>query len=662
MSRWLLLAALAVMSPGMQAAEEGAPAPAPAAAKPIPIEDFSRNPDFTKMAISPGGQYLAVRMPVDDTVIVVVIDRTSNERTATIRARGENVIDEFWWVNETRLVASVAEQWGGVDHPQPNGELYAINADGSDSMQLFGYRGAQQTGSRARRGGEARYASAFVIDTIPDDRRHILVQTFDWRNSQKAPPAVEMLDVYTGKTRRVGVGPKAQAGFIADHNGKVRVATASTDALDTVMYLREGEDGEWRVFNDPARSGTTIVPLMFTRDNQSVYATVSRPGKPSALHRIKLADGAKTLLYEGGADPGELLLTPDRKDAYGVVTHDGRTAFKVFDPESPDARLALAVQQAFPGQVALLGSFALDGKHALVHVSSDRNPGDYYLFDTEKKNAEYIGSARKWIDPERMAEMRPVSLKARDGLELNGYLTLPPGSDGRKLPLVVNPHGGPYGVRDFWGFNPEVQLLASRGYAVLQLNFRGSGGYGDDFIRAGYRQWGQAMQDDLTDATNWAVKQGHADPARLCIYGASYGGYASLSGVVREPDLYRCAIGYVGVYDLELMYRDGDIPRSLYGKTYLQTVLGTDSNELRQRSPAANVDRIKADLMIVVGGRDVRVPPSQGKALRSALDKRDYHYEWMLKDSEGHGFYRPENRVELYTKMLEFLGRNSGDR
>lgn len=644
---------LSVASPG----ETGKPA---TPAGQVSIEDFVKKAEFDAMAISPDGRYLAVKMPYEETVILVVIDRASGKRTASINASGNNVIDQFWWVNDTRIVASVAEQLGGVDKPRPNGELYAINADGSGSTQLFGYRGAQQVGSRVKRGAEKRLASAFVIDTIPGDGKNILIQTFDWQNSETAPPTVERLDVYSGKTTRIGVGPRANARFVADHRGKVRVASAPGDDLNPILYVRAGDDGEWRVFNDPNASKVFMTPRLFARDNRHLYVDVSRAGKPDALYRIDLDGDSKTLLYEGGADPGELLLDPDGQDAYGVVTHDGRTAFHVFDPESAHGRLAVATQKAFPGQVALFGSFANDGKFGLVYVFSDRNPGDYYLFDTQKKNAEYIASARKWIDPDQMAEMKPVRVKARDGLELHGYLTVPKGSDGKNLPLIVNPHGGPHGVRDYWGFNPEVQLLASRGYAVLQMNFRGSGGYGVGFLEAGYKQWGRAMQDDLTDATNWAVQQGYADPKRLCVYGASYGGYAALQGVVREPDLYRCAIGYVGVYDLNLMYRDGDTRRSLFGRRYLAQVLGTDSADLSQRSPASNVDKIKASLMIVVGGRDERVPPSQANALRAALDKRGYTYEWLKKDKEGHGFFRTENNVELYTTMLQFLDRNTG--
>ena len=664
MRKWISVAMCALLPALLhaQAPKAETPTAAPAAATgPMSIEDFVKLPSYTRMSVSPSGKYLAVKMPYEETTIVAVIDRTTSQRTAAIHASGENVIDEFWWVNETRLVASVAEKFGGVDKPKPNGELYAINADGTGSIQLFGYRAAgSKTGSRVKSGGEQRYASAFVIDTIPGNDKQILVQTFDWRNSDKAPPSAEILDVYTGKTRRVAIGPKAQSSFVADHKGEVRLATAPNEDLDAVVYQRSGEGAEWQVFNDPKTSGLIIAPLMFARDNQHVYVTLTRKNKANAIYLLDLATGKKEALYEGGANPGALLLTPDKQDAYGVITQDGKIGIHVFDPNSQWGRLALSVQKAFPEQVAIFGAFANDGRFGTVHVFSDRNPGDFYLFDTEKKNVDYLGSVAKWIDPEKMAPMQPIRFKARDGLEINGYLTLPPGSSGKNLPLIVNPHGGPHGPRDDWGYNWETQLLASRGYAVMQVNFRGSGGYGADFERAGYMQWGRAMQDDLTDATNWAVQQGYADPKRLCIYGASYGGYAALEGVVREPDLYRCAVGYVGVYDLPRMYKDGDIPRSLYGKTFLEQVLGRDTGEMRARSPAWNVDKIKAALMIVVGGRDERVPPSQGEALRDALDKRKYSYEWLYKDKEGHGFYTTANKLELYTKMLAFFDAHIG--
>jgi dipeptidyl aminopeptidase/acylaminoacyl peptidase len=259
-----------------------------------------------------------------------------------------------------------------------------------------------------------------------------------------------------------------------------------------------------------------------------------------------------------------------------------------------------------------------------------------------------------------MGERRPFELDASDGVKLHGYLTLPQGREPKRLPLVVLPHGGPHGIYDDWRFDEEAQLLASRGYAVLQLNFRGSGGYGRRFIESGYRQWGARMQQDLSEATRAAIERGFADQKRVCIYGASYGGYAALMGAVRDPDLYRCAIGYAGVYDLRMMYQRGDIQQTLFGERYLALAIGSDANELAQRSPVAQVEKIKAAIMLIHGGQDRRVPIAHANAMRKALDGRHYKYEWFTEATEGHGFYREDHRIELYQRMLAFLDAQIG--
>jgi dipeptidyl aminopeptidase/acylaminoacyl peptidase len=257
--------------------------------------------------------------------------------------------------------------------------------------------------------------------------------------------------------------------------------------------------------------------------------------------------------------------------------------------------------------------------------------------------------------------MRPISVKTRDGTVIHGYLTIPKNSDGKNLPLIVNPHGGPHGVRDDWGFNPEVQLLANRGYAVMQMNYRGSGGYGNAFIRAGYRNWGTSMQDDLTDSVNWAARQGIVDKNRVCIYGASYGGYAALMSVVREPDLYRCTVGYVGVYSLPMMLAKGDIQESKSGQNFQKDILPLGTGAMQANSPAYNVDKIKAPIMLVHGGKDQRVPIAQMNFLISQLKTVGKQPEDVVVESkEAHGFRDIENQVNLYTKMLAFFDKYIG--
>jgi dipeptidyl aminopeptidase/acylaminoacyl peptidase len=255
-----------------------------------------------------------------------------------------------------------------------------------------------------------------------------------------------------------------------------------------------------------------------------------------------------------------------------------------------------------------------------------------------------------------MRPKEPFTLKARDGVELHGYITRPSGEGPHAL--VVLPHGGPHGFRDYWDYDWEVQLLANRGYAVLQVNFRGSGGYGEAFQSRGYTEWGARMQDDVTDATRWAIDQKIAQPDRICIYGASYGGYAALQGAVREPALYRCAIGYAGVYDLELMRSSGDIPRSRIGRALLQRALGNDLERLRAQSPANHADKIQVPVLLIHGKEDRRADFEQAKRMKAGLDKNGKRFEWMALGREGHGVYDEETRSEVYGRIVGFLDQH----
>src|SRR5690606_19727883 len=288
-------------------------------------------------------------------------------------------------------------------------------------------------------------------------------------------------------------------------------------------------------------------------------------------------------------------------------------------------------------------------------VYSDRDPGQVYLFDRKTGQARFLLASRDWIKPAQMSPMKPVQVKTRDGLVIHGYLTVPAGSDGKGLPLIVNPHGGPHGPRDEWGFNPEVQLLANRGYAVLQMNYRGSGGYGSSFESAGYRKWGTTMQDDLTDSVRWAIAQGIADPNRVCIYGASYGGYAALMSVVREPDLYKCTVGYVGVYDLAAQY-DAEFTASERGRNYLRDVYPPTAAERNQQSPAYGADRVNASILLVHCRKDFRVTINSMYFLISQLAKLGKKPDgWIVEKKEAHGFRVLDNNINLYTKMLAFF-------
>jgi dipeptidyl aminopeptidase/acylaminoacyl peptidase len=314
-----------------------------------------------------------------------------------------------------------------------------------------------------------------------------------------------------------------------------------------------------------------------------------------------------------------------------------------------------------PGENVRFVSGSTDGDMSIVLAEADADPGTFYLYDRNTKKLTPLLARASWINPEVMASKQPFEFAARDGLSLQGYVSYPPGQESAKhLPTVVVVHGGPFGVSDEWDFDPYVQALATHGYAVLQVNYRGSSGRGYDFERAGWKEWGGKMQDDVTDATHWAIAQNIADPQRICIFGGSYGGYAALEGAVKEPDLYKCAIGYVGVYDLTLMFSRGDIPQSTSGENFQKRTLGEDMDVLAQRSPVNQLDHLKARVMLVVGGEDYRVPSVQGSNLHMALLKRHIAHEWMDKPGEMHGFYDEGNLTELYKNMVEFVSSSIG--
>jgi len=469
--------------------------------------------------------------------------------------------------------------------------------------------------------------------------------------------------VYTGRKKKVAGGPGINAQFLADAKGEVRFAVAPDNEFLPKVYYRKSSAVGWKrfAFAAAATSGDTLLPIAFNPDGQKVYALSDIGASTTGLVSINLQDSTQSEIFrDPGVDISAVYYDRYLRDVYSVSTDADLPVMHVCCGAPSLGKLQKQIDIAFPGQRAEITSRSRDGKLATILVSSDRDPGDFFLYDGQHKKLQYLLSRRDWLDPEQMAAVKPVSFPARDGTTLHGYLTFPRGRKHRDLPGIVLVHGGPHAVRDFWTFDAEVQLLANRGYAVLQVNYRGSGGYGKAFERAGYHQWGKLMQDDVTDATHWLVDQGIADAKRLCIYGDSYGGYAALMGVVREPDLYRCAVGIAGVYDLTLMFDKGDIQQMWGGAGYLKRVLGEDESTLKVHSPVYHADAIKAKVMLIHGGVDRRVPIAHARAMRDALIAAGNPPKWLTQADEGHGFYRQDHLESMYRKILEFLDENIG--
>lgn len=635
------------------------------AADPLPIEYFTRDDDFGLIRISPDGEYLAATAGGGELSALIFIELESAKITGGVRARQGDEITGFNWVSDTRVIYHYGERHGGREYVSDTGEIYAVDRDGTRDAILYGYRASnQRTGSRLGR-RESTNASGELLSVLENDDDHILILERPWEQrgnalylDADAAARITLLDVYSGDSDYRGFVPLKLAEVIVDANEQVRFAIGYNTESDLSVIWKPEVDAEWTQFELPGFVDDTVIPRRFTSDGSGVFFTAVAAGESlDTLYRLDLATQTVERLYQHPyAEIGTVVTDLADNSVIGVRVQSERLEYHWIDAEDPAARLYRMLQRAFPGKAVEITSVTADGKRAVVFVYADVNPGDYYLFDVENKHAEYLRATRSWVDPRLMRPKEPVTIAARDGLTLHGYLTRPRDGDG-PFPLVVLPHGGPHGLRDGWNFDWEVQLLANRGYAVLQVNFRGSGGYGLDFLEAGYGEWGALMQDDLTDATRWAIGQGITEADSICIYGSSYGAYAALMGAVREPGLYRCAIGHAGVYDLELMFEAGDVQRWDVGQAFLETFLGEDPELLRKRSPAYHAERIQAPVMLIHGKDDWRADFEHAVRMREALEDAGKTVEWLALGGEGHGIYNQDTRREVYGEVLAFLDR-----
>ena len=640
-----------------------------AAAAEVPITDFARHEQYQSVKISPNGEYLAATAVVNGQVVLELVNMADMRPRALSPREGDDIA-EYWWVAPDRVIYTEGVHVGGIDRPISTGELYSIKADGSGAALLFGARAGADDSHMATliKKQTADMASGDLIAPLRDDPTHALIASYAWNgpghsaSTLNVHPEAYRMDVRDGKKTLVTTSPMRGAVFLADHKGAIRFAYGvDADQVRKVWY-REAQGGDWQLLHDESKQHERFTPLMFDRSNAAVYVVCDGANGVGGVCRWNAATRKQDLLWSA-KDSSAIRLVPtfDDLDAFAIRTMPGRPALTLLDKSAPEAALLVEIMKQLPGEDIVFTSASLDGKKAVFFAHADTDPGVFYLYDVDKKKIVELFQSRRWIKPEQMASMEPIALAARDGLALHGYLTRPPGKPaGKQLPMVVLVHGGPYGLHDVWEYDPEVQLLASRGYAVLQVNFRGSGGYGDAFVRAGFREWGGKMQDDVTDATRWAIEQGIADARRICIFGTSYGGYAALEGAVKEPDLYQCAIGNAGIYDLRLMFTRGDVPQSLFGENYLKMVLGEDQAVLWDRSPLAHLDKLKAAVMMIVGGADMRAPPVQAENLHNALLQRKVDHEWIYERTEGHGFYTEAHAAEMYERILAFLDRKIG--
>lgn len=665
MIRTLLLLWAVAFSVGTQA--QGANAP--------PIEDFWKLPAFTNPVLSANGRYFAVTAPVRGRLNLFVIDMVERKGTALTGYDDFDVI-AVQWVGNERLVYSL----GQFNSPTGPGEfegggLFSISRDGKESRRL------SPTVREMRRSNQFVYRGMRYLARVPDSDEEILAI-----QNERSEDALDVYRVNVRTGRKVLLTenrPALTEEWVLDRERvpRVTVAALSKQSTVAVVHYRDDKDSPWReLWRFDLVKPPVTYPLAFDEDGRNLIVASNEGRDTMAIFRYDVAGkrlgeliaqhprfdmGANQL---GAAIPGVILSPKDRKVVGFAVE---ATKWEVVWTDLEYAKLQKAVDAALPKTINRF-SRTPDGKRLLVTAYSDREPARWYFMDEEKRTLEELFASRPWLDESRLVEMKPFTYKTRDGQEFLAYLFLPrQRKDNERLPTVVHIHGGPHVRADRWGFGSfgsiEGQLLASRGYAVVVPNFRITPGLGAGAFYSGFRQMGQAMQEDIEDATDWAIAQGIADPKRICLSGASYGGYATLMGLAKTPDKYRCGIAGLAVTDLVLQLTSpvGDTVHDERALRFWKALAGDpdkDGDAMRAVSPAYQAAKIKAPILMYSGIDDIRVPFEQPQKMRKALEAAGKRLRWIAKAKEGHGFGLLENNVDLYNQVLEFLAEHIGSK
>ena len=603
----------------------------------FPVKDFFSNPERAYFRLSEDGRTLGFMQPVVApdggrrlNVFVQPLQgsRLVGEPRQLTRETARDINLYYWKGSHTILYD---KDFGGDE----NFHVVAIDVRSGKITDLT-------PGEKVR---------ASILDILLDDPQHILV-SHNRRDARVFD--VYRIDLGTGKETLVAQNPGDIVGWMTDHAGRLRIAM-KTEGLNSILLYRASEKQSFKPLITTDYK-TEVEPTFFTFDNRRLYAISNRGRDKKALVVIDPAkpDAEETLYVHPDVDLGGAAYSRLRKKLTLAEYQTAKSERKFFDAQA--RTLFDRISAKLPGYDLTLQSNTKAEDKYIVAAYNDRTPGARYLYDQKSDSITKLGDINGKIPAAAMAPMKPVQYKSRDGLTINGYLTLPVGREPKNLACIVNPHGGPW-FRDGWGYNPEVQFLANRGFCVLQMNFRGSVGYGRAFWEASFGQWGLKMQDDITDGAQWLVAQGIADPKRIGIYGGSYGGYATLAGVTFTPDLYAAAVDYVGVSNLFTFIET--MPP--YWKPMLPKFFDMvgdpqkDAERMRAVSPVFHAERIKTPLLVVQGARDPRVNKNESDQMVAALKQRGVAVEYLVKDNEGHGFRNEENQFEFYGKMESFL-------
>lgn len=624
----------------------------------VPLEKLFQRPKISSMKISPTGEYLAMRLLEDGKHSILFMDRASQELLGSLTYHGQNEVGSFYWANHERVVAHVYELGKRQEAPKNYGELIAGNYDGSRAEVIFGYRSAERPSSSILRKKDIEYAWGEVIDPLPENKQEVLISRQTMSASMGRAPAAEKLNVYTGHSGdRIRSAKFAGGRFLTDSEGIVRLVSGTDENLNLHVEGLPAGAQEW-VELDTTDYGSGFRPVAISDDSNSAYVLGNVDSDKLGLYKLAL-DGTelKRIYANDDVDITSVHLTPDGRSVYAIRLDKNFPSYLPLSKTHEEATVFRQLLQLFAGRAVEITSDSDDGRFWIVNTSSDVDPGSFFLLDRKENSLLPLFRSLPDIDADDLSKVEPIEFESFDGLGITGYFAPALGTGSEAAPMVVLVHGGPR-TRDYWQFDPEVQALATRGFSVLQINYRGSVGFGDDFMHAGDRHWGDHIQQDIIAGTRWAVANGRAENGKICIMGTSFGAYSAVQSAILEPGLFACAVANAGIYDLELLHTKGDVEDLFFGETYLEQVIGRDEEELRKFSPAHNVASLEAPLFIAHGKDDDRAPYEHAKRLMKALDDHDKKYDSLVFSREAHGFYDTSNQVEYMEKVLKFLKKH----
>ncbi len=620
----------------------------------LPLELFAAAPGMDSPHISPdAGKLVYVATVAGQRRIVVRELASGRERTVLNANTGDLSVTRCEFKTNDRMLCHLegVVRGGNPERLFPASRLLAIDADGRSPRLLF----RNSFFARLPPAAHAQFQDR-IVHWLPDDPNHVLIELGD---AGSVFPAVYRFDVYRGDLKLEVPARPPVMDWTADQAGVVRFGYGFRD--DTGVYVaRTGPNAPWRTLEEFRRfDRKRFDPLAFAAQPNELLVFAPWAGR-TAVWQIDLEaqSSAMQLVFSvPDVDVGGILEWPLDRHVAGFVYETDRPHTWFTDPHA--AAVERQLERELPGAYHVVVDASRDGSKLVTISYSDVMPPRFHLFDTVSGRLTELGRQGVGLEQAQLAPMRPITVPGPGGIAIPGYLTLPPGAEpGKRLPAVVLPHGGPY-ARDHWGYDPLVQVIATRGYAVLQLNFRGSTGYGQQWREAGHQAWGTIMHEDITAGAHWLIDSGVADPARMCIVGWSYGGYAALTGVEKEPALYRCAVSIAGVSDMSQMAVDDE--RFYGGKDSAGDAMGTDPVTLKAESPLAHAARIRVPVLLVHGEDDYTVLAEQSRAMDRELARAGVPHELVLIKHGEHSLLQPDMRLTLYRKVTEFLRTNLGE-